>query len=457
MFAALALGAWLGCGNNNTAGPTGGGGGLPTSWAKRGGGSTFDYGYGAATDTSGNVYVTGKFVGTADFGTETLTDAGSGDVFVAKYDKDGNFKWAVRAGGTGTDDGQAIDTDLAGNVYITGQFSGTATFGTIDLVSAGSQDIFVAKLDTAGTVLWAERAGGTSFESGLDLAADFLGNVVVTGYFRDSFMYGSTQLTSAGSGDIFVATYNPSGTVAWARQAGSTGNDLGMGAAFDASGRPVVAGSFEGTVQFGTNTLISVGSRDVFIATYAPSGDVVWAKRGGGADADVANALAADGSGNSYVTGYFVDSAVFEADTLTDAGGGGDLFLVGYDAAGNVVMAERAGGSDWEEGNAIDTDPSGNIVVAGKFRGTAVFGTTSLTNAGRDDIFVAKFSAAGAPLWAWGAGTTGDDRGHGVAVDRSGNVISTGTFGSTVQFGQTSLTAVGATDVFVFRVGPDGP
>jgi hypothetical protein len=184
---------------------------------------------------------------------------------------------------------------------------------------------------------------------------------------------------------------------------------------------------------------------------------VVWAKRGGGADADVANALAADGSGNSYVTGYFVDSAVFEADTLTDAGGGGDLFLVGYDAAGNVVMAERAGGSDWEEGNAIDTDPSGNIVVAGKFRGTAVFGTTSLTNAGRDDIFVAKFSSTGAPLWAWGAGTTGDDRAHGVAVDRSGNVISTGIFGNTVQFGQTSLTAVGATDVFVFRVGPDGP
>jgi hypothetical protein len=454
VFAALTLGSWLGCGDDSTAPPSGPQP-TPVDWAARGGGATFDYGYGAVTDSAGNVYVTGKFVGTADFGSTILTDNGSGDVFVAKYAKDGTFRWAVRAGGTGTDDGQDITADSLGNVYITGQFTGTATFGAFDLISAGSQDIFVAKYDTSGTVLWAKRAGGTSFESGLGLASDRDGNVVVTGFFRDSFMYGSTQLTSAGNADIFVARYDPAGNVLWARQAGDITADAGHAVAFDASDRAVVTGSFKGTVQFGTNTLVSAGLTDVFVVMYDASGNVVWAKRGGGASGAVGNAAATDVFGNTYVTGNFSGSAEFGTNTLMDAGNG-DMFLVKYDPAGNVITAARAGGADAEAGNGIATDPSGNVIVTGFFRGTSVFGGTSLTSAGRDDIFVAKFNSSAAVLWAWGAGTTGDDRGHGVAADRSGYVISAGTFGNTVQFGRTSLTSVGATDVFVFRMGPNG-
>jgi Tfp pilus assembly protein PilZ len=454
VFTALALGGWLGCGDDSTAPPTGPQP-APVDWAVRGGGPVLDSGNGVVTDGAGNVYVTGEFTGTADFDTTTLTDAGSGDALVLKYAKDGTFRWAVRGGGTGIDDAQAITADGTGNVYITGQFTSTAGFGAFDLVSAGSQDIYVAKYDTAGTVVWAESAGGPSFESGIGLASDANGNVVVTGFFRQSFMYGSTQLTSAGDPDIFVARYDPAGNVAWARQAGSTNVDVGMGVAMDASGRAVVTGTFEGTVQFGTTTLVSAGQRDVFVAMYDASGNVVWAKRGGGTSADVGYAAAVDGFGNTYVTGYFYDSADFGATTLTDAGNG-DMFLVAYGPNGNELAAVRAGGSESETGEDIAIDPSGNVIVTGEFRGTSVFGSTSLTSAGRDDIFIAKFSSSGDVLWAWGAGTTGDDRGFGVAADRSDFVVSTGTFGGTVKFGHTSLTSVGATDIFVFRMGPNG-
>jgi hypothetical protein len=136
--------------------------------------------------------------------------------------------------------------------------------------------------------------------------------------------------------------------------------------------------------------------------------------------------------------------------------GNGDMFLVKYDPAGNVIAAARAGGADGEAGNGIATDRSGNVIVAGRFRGTSVFGGTSLTSVGSDDIFLAKFNSSLAVLWAWGAGTTGDDRGHGIATDGSDYIISTGVFGNTVKFGHTSLTSAGATDVFVFRVGPNG-
>jgi hypothetical protein len=453
ILAALALGTWLGCSDDSTTPsepqPA------PVDWAVRGGGASNAYGNGAVTDSAGNVYVAGEFTGTADFGTTTLTDAGSGDVVVVKYAKDGTFRWAVRAGGTGIDDAQAITADSSGNVYITGQFSGTATFGAFPLVSAGSQDIYVAKYDSAGTVLWAKRAGGTSFESGIGIASDRHGNVAVTGFFRDTFMYGSTQLTSAGNADMFVAGYDPLGNVVWAGQAGSTGGDIGQGVAMDASSRAVVTGSFEGTVQFGTNTLVSAGLRDVFVAMYDAAGNVVWAKRGGGASADVGFGAATDRLGDTYVTGYFMESAVFGADTLMDAGNG-DLFVVGYDPTGNVIAAERAGGTEWVGGEDIATDPSGNVIVIGRFRGTSVFGGTSLTSAGNDDIFVAKFNSSGAALWAWGTGTTGDDRGFGVAADRTGFIVSTGFFGGTVDFGHTSLTSAGGADMFIFRMGPNG-
>lgn len=424
-------------------------------WAVNAGGGNFDYGYGAVTDSAGNVYVAGKFTGTAVFGDTTLTDNGSGDAFVAKYDKSGHFLWAVRAGGTALDDAQAIAADSSGNVYITGQFTGTAGFGIYNLVSAGSQDIYVAKLDQNGTVVWAKRAGGTSFESGIAIASDRDGNVVVTGFFRDSFTYGSTVITSAGNADVFVARYDTDGNVSWARRGGGTGGDVGEGIASDGAGGTVVSGSFEGTAQFGANTLIAAGLRDVFVVKYDVSGNVVWARRGGGTSADVPLAAATDGFGNTYVAGYFLETAVFEADTLRDAGEG-DIFVVRYDSDGNVTASARAGGTEFDRGLGIAVDHSGNVFVAGCFRGTCPIGSTSLTSAGNDDIFVARFSPSLTPVWAWGTGSSGDDRGYGITTDGSGYVVSTGMFGGNVQFGQTALTSAGAADAFVFRMGPGG-
>jgi hypothetical protein len=410
---------------------------------------------GAATDTLGNVYVAGKFTGGATFGTTNLVDAGSGDVFVAKYDPEGNLLWAKRAGGTAVDEATGIATDAAGNAYVTGQFTGTAGFGTFTLVSAGSQDIFVAKYDTAGTVLWASRAGGTSFEEGLAVAANASGAVVVTGFFRETASFGAATLVSAGNADIFVAGYSTTGTNLWAKRAGSTDGDVGQGVCLDESGRSVVTGSITNDVQFGSTTLTNAGERDVFIVSYDASGNVLWAKQAGGASHDVGHAIAMDGLGNAVVSGYFVDSADFGSNTLTDAGGG-DIFFAKYNAIGEVTWAGRAGGGNFDRGLGIATDGQGNAVITGAFRETADFGSVNLTSAGRDDIFVAKVSSAGGVLWAWGAGTGGDDRGFGVATDPSGNVFGTGTFGGTIDILGTSLESAGASDVFVFKAEPDG-
>ncbi|MDY0112281.1 MAG: SBBP repeat-containing protein, partial [Candidatus Syntrophosphaera sp.] len=148
-------------------------------WAKQAGGTYSDEGNGIAIDSSGNSYVTGRFQGTATFGTTTLTTTGSSeiaDIFVAKLDSSGNWLWATKAGGNDRDYGYDIATDFSGNSYVTGYFNGTASFGGTTLTSSGQEDIFVAKLDSSGNWLWAKKAGGTCSESGLSIATDSSGN-----------------------------------------------------------------------------------------------------------------------------------------------------------------------------------------------------------------------------------------------------------------------------------------
>ncbi len=155
------------------------------------GGSDNDEGSSITVDGSGNVYTTGFFQGTADFdpgaGTTSLTSADSSDIFISKLDASGNFLWAKRMGETYEDRGRSIEIDGSGNVYTTGFFGGTADFdpgaGTSNLTSAGSSDIFISKLDASGNFLWAKRIGGTDIDWGLFIVVDSSDNVYTTGYF----------------------------------------------------------------------------------------------------------------------------------------------------------------------------------------------------------------------------------------------------------------------------------
>jgi len=267
--------------------------------------------------------VTGTFRGTATFGDTTLTSVGSGDMFIAKYDGDGNFLWVEQAGGTGSDGGRAIATDGSGNSIVTGHFTGTATFGDTTLTSAGSGEIFIAKYDGDGNFLWVEQAGGT-FEGrlGHGIATDSSGNSIVTGHFRSTATFGDTTLTSAGSVDIFIAKYDGDGNFLWVEQAGGTGFDGGGAIATDGSGNSIVTGGFSGTATFGDTTLTSVGSGDMFIAKYDGDGNFLWVEQAGG----FGGGIATDGSGNSIVTGGFSGTATFGDSTLTSVGSG-DIFI----------------------------------------------------------------------------------------------------------------------------------
>ncbi|TXT50725.1 MAG: BNR repeat-containing protein [Limisphaerales bacterium] len=371
--------------------------------------------------------------------------------------------WASTAGGSGSDIGHAIALDPAGNAFVTGTFTGTAAFGTNALASAGQSDIFVAKYDGTGRLLWARRAGGAGFDAGAGIAVDTNGNCYVTGSFEATAAFEAVTLVNSSPSsyaDIFVAKYDSAGNLVWVRGTGTEFvADTGAAIALDAAGNVLVTGrSVQDT--FGVTTFTNLGR--IFTAKYDNAGNPVWARKAGsfsGGTYDTGTGIGADAAGNVYVTGAFLSPVADFGGTLLTNRGSGDLFLAKYDSAGTLQWVRQAGGSGDDRPNGLAVDAAGNAHVVGEFGGTASFGVTNLTSTGgaQADLFIAKFNAGGTALWARQAGGQSADAARGVALDPAGNVHVTGYFGGSATFGASTLNGiVGTYDAFVSRLDANG-
>lgn len=417
-------------------------------WLKRGGGPTTydDDANGVAVDKWGNVFITGFFSGTATFDNLSVVSAGGEDVFIAKYSNDGDILWLKRAGGNGSsgDRGRGIAVDTSGNCYITGSFSGNASFGQVPAFSAGSTDIFLAKYDSSGNALWVSPAGGTFGDFGQAVAVDQAGYSYITGFYRGPASFGNIVLSAIGLSDIFIAKYDAAGNPVWAQKAGSGGNDYGYGISLGKAGTCFIAGSYTGTLSIGSNLFSSYGGSDVFMARYDAAGNVVWANRAGGSQNDYGICIAADTNNNSYVSGVFQGSATFG--TYSPASlGFNDFFMAKYDSSGNISMFKQAGGtgSGNDIGYGVAVDGSGNILSTGGFYDNAVFDTLGIisTTPFDNDGFVAKYDGGGNAVFADGLGgkISGKNIASAITEDISGNKYLTGVLSGTSVFGIDTL------------------
>jgi hypothetical protein len=420
-------------------------------WVQQAGGTDSDGGRGIATDGSGNSFVTGRFNGIVTFGDTTLTSAGCGDIFIAKYDGSGNLLWTKQAGSEGCDFGADIATDSSGNWLVTGFINEIAIFDDTT-VTPNAGKIFLAKYDGSGNLLWLQQGGGNGdISSGNDIVTDGSGNWLVTGEVQGTVTFGDTTLPGLGGVDIFIAKYDGNGNFLWLQLAGGSSEDQGFGIATDSSDNSLVTGRFKGTATFSDTTLRSTGSWDMFVAKYDGSGNLLWARQAGGTNFALGAGIATDDSGHSLVIGIFNLTATFGDTTLTSVGGN-DIFIAKYDANGNLLWVQQAGGPDSDFGSDITIDDSGNCLITGSFLATATFGDTTLTSAGAADIFIAKYDGSGNLLWARQAGGTESDTGWDIAKDGSGNLLVTGDFQETADFDPTTLTSAGGTDIFVAKV-----
>lgn len=445
-------------------------------WAKSAHGAFDDWGQSIAVDHFGNTYVAGRFTSTSFvIGTTTLKNSDSTntgntgmsmDIFIAKYDINGNFLWAKSAWGSDNMDERAfsVAVDASGNAYITGMYSSpTLSFDGVTITNAGIENIFLAKYDANGNIKWAKSTGGTSHDWGYSVAVDTSGNIYLTGVFQSpTIIFGTTTLTNLDNTsnftDLFLAKYDSLGNVLWANKTGGTNYDWAMAVTVDASNKVILTGNFYSpSITFGSNTFTNSGLGDIFIAKYDVNGDVLWAKKAGGTDDDNASSVAVTASGEIYIAGNFNSyTLTFGSSTLTNHGIS-NIFIAKYDAGGNPLWAKSGGGTETDMGYSVAADPAGNAYITGAFFSPSItFGSTLLLNSGFANIFVAKYASGGNLLFAESIGGTDNDGGLAVAVDAMGFAYITGWFRDLCPFGSTTLSNVdpvfAGSDLFVAKL-----
>ena len=434
-----------------------------------------------ATDSAGNVYVTGYFNGTVDFDTGGGVDyhvaIAKRDVFLCKLTAGGSFVWARTWGGNGDDTGNGIAVDSAGNVWVAGRFQDSADFdpglGTDTHVAggaSGNNDAFVCKYDTNGNFQWARSWGGIYGDEAYGVAVDKSDNAYVVGDFSSLTVdfnpgAGVDNHDMKGMFDAFISKFDSNGNFVWANTWGGDVYDDGPRVTIDGSGNIYVCGMFSSTnADFdpgsGTDIHATHGSIDVFLTKFTSNGAFLWARTWGGTGDDCGDCVHIGAGDTVYVTGYFTGAVDFDPGTGTDthtANGDRDCFLSRFDANGNFQWAKTWGGSGDDRAETIDIDNAGNIYDCGLFNGTVDFdpgnGVESHPPNGGNDVFVSKFDANGNYLWARTCGGTGDDAAIGEALIGGSAVALVGWFSGTVYFNPWGLadirTAVGAKDGFL--------
>ncbi len=360
-----------------------------------------------AIDATAHLYITGYYSGNVDFnpgaGTATLSStSGSNDIYIAKFDSDGNYIWAKGIGSTGDDRGNEILIHSSGDILLTGNFNNTVDFdpgaGVSSLTSFGSGDIYIAKYDGSGNYLWAQQIGGAGIDDVRDIALDDAANIFITGNFAGTSDFdpgaGSASVTSAGWGDIFIAKYDATGNYLWAKQMGSTGFDNGTAVSIDTLGNLFITGTFNNTVDFDpgggvVNYTAALGAGSYF-GKFDTDGNYVWVKP---LPLNTNNIdILVDYCNNVYVSGNY--SNIYAVTIDMDPGAGtASLSVPGtlpppyynifarYDDAGNYLWADVFGRTcycsvaGYKSSLAIDT--SGYIYYSGIFN-APFFGTSTV-------------------------------------------------------------------------------
>lgn len=277
-------------------------------------------------------------------GVANLTAINYWDAFLAKYDASGNYVWAIGVGSNSDDFGRPILIDSTGNVYFSGFFSGTADFdpsvATATLSSASGGNTFIAKYDALGNYIWAKNIGASR---SYGFCFDQMGNICISGIFSGTGDFdpgpGTYPLTSTGLDDVFYGKYDVNGNLIWAKSFGGTSNDACFDLELDNGGNIYLTGGFKNTVDFdpgpGTSNVTATGTtyKNAYLVRYNSTGDFQWVKTFGSTGEDLGRGIATNSLGDIYLTSWFNNTVDFDPGTSIDnytSNGGQDFALTKY-------------------------------------------------------------------------------------------------------------------------------
>jgi len=359
--------------------------------------------------------------------------------------------------------GNAVTTDNMGNYYVAGFFDETIFFDAIELNTIGQDDIFLAKINHQGEVVWAVSAGSTARDEVFAIALDSDGNVYITGEYRNTIEFTiDDDLESTGGTDIFIAKYDNDGEFLWAQSAGGFGNDKGVSLAIDGDDNVYVGGDFAMEAHFSiTESVTASGSIDYFIAKYSPAGVFQWVQSAGGDISSFANLFGISYYNNKlYVTGRYSGDIDFdESNSLT-----GDGSLIPFTAVYDVslgadfdfaVSAELTDEIDYATNYSISASSNG-FYITGSYSGAIDFGGTyQFSNSESEDIYVAKYNHAG--ILQWAVSTEGNNFSAPFYIKNvDGKVYVAGYIQGEIQFGPETIESAGSEDMLLMILNDDG-
>ncbi len=396
------------------------------------GGAARDWAFAIAADGNRNTYVTG--LSAATWGSPLNPFGGGYDVFVAKLDANGSLLWNTFLGGSDDDVGYGIAVDMNGDVYVNG-FSET-TWGSPLRPYDGLEDGFVAKLDANGSLQWNTFLGGAGLDRGQGrITVDTAGNSYVTG--QSNATWGTPVTPYAGSWDGYAAKLDTNGALQWSTFVGGTSNEYGQGIALDTGGNIYVSG-YDYAVG---------GVQDAFVAKLNASGALQWNTSFGGPGWDMGSDVVVDASGNSYAAGR---SAAAWGSPISPYGGGNDALVVKLDANGSLLWNTFLGGAESDIGFGIALDANGNVYATGD--SNATWGSPASPFAGNGDAFVARLDTNGVLQFNTFLGGPGADGLSGIVLDTSGDCYLVGSGNAT--WDSPVRPYIGDWDGFVAKISP---
>jgi len=365
-------------------------------WTKRIGGNN-PSGYtenlkGKVIDKNNNcIYLSGQFYGSLTIDSYTISGSpGSLDMFLAKFDLNGNCLWLKKAGSAAEDLLGTVAVDPSGNVYWTGDFLWTG--GMVD-TAAVPKGWFFAKFDSTGTLI----SVSPDFIIGGNISYMTVSNneIIVTGNSENDTLIVNVNDTLGGPSivDVFLFKMDLSLNVIWAKRFGGNSSNWDYPGNFeqDANGNIYLVGGFEDSLTIDGTTITDSGKRDMFFAKFESNGNFTWVRQANatGSFLTIANMVKKDNDGLFYIAGSFCGNADFGSFNISTSNSQ-DFFIARYDENGDCVGVRHFG---WSDSRGVDIDGNGDVIVAGVFINTINVGSTSLTSYGGGDMFFAKSDA----------------------------------------------------------------
>lgn len=395
-----------------------------------------------------------------------------------------SFEWGKQFGGDGDDVVRNMVVDNEGNTYITGYFWYTIVFSTepneISITSNGFSDIFLAKVNKDGDVVWAKNFGGNDNDYANGISLDAEGNILLTGAFQQTANFnpsgGGGVLTSNGVQDIFVLKLNPEGNFIWVKGFGSSNYEESESVSYDAAGNIYLAGYFFSEIDFDPSSAEYImtptsTSGNGFIMKMNGLGEFEWAKQIGGTDSAYTKFIKVMENGEIYVLGSYTGTCDLNPgpDEFLVTSAAKDIYVLHLDSSGNFLNVHTSAALD-ESGNTevfrLDVDSFGDIYVIGNFVGTIDFdpletgqGDFTLTS---DSFFyngfLLKMKSSGEAAWVKKVGGSDMILMYDVAVSEQNDIFLTGFFTADANFDTITILqeSPNLMDAFVAQINRNG-